>query len=89
MRLDDYNILERNVAAKRRQKMAENAIFYLPLRIDEGEPLIPDNEPHDTKEIQAVRKPGGHLDEEFINYLREKQRENCAALGYPLPPPVQ
>ncbi len=88
VRLDDYNILERNVAAKRREKMAENAIFYLPVRIDDGDPLVPDNEPRGTKDIQAVRKPGGHLDQEFIDYLREKQRENCAALGYPLPPLV-
>jgi len=85
-RLEGYNIFERNLAAKRREKLAENAIFYLPLRIDDGEPLIPDNEPRGTRQIQGVRKPGGHLDDDFIGYLREKQRENCAALGYPAPP---
>ncbi|MGZ5019811.1 MAG: toll/interleukin-1 receptor domain-containing protein [Chthoniobacterales bacterium] len=86
VRLEGNNILERNLAMQRRQKFADNAIFYLPVRIDDGEPLIPDNEPRGSKKIQAVRKPGGHLDEDFIAYLREKQRENCAALGYPLPP---
>jgi TIR domain/SIR2-like domain len=85
-RLEGYNIFERKLAARRREKLADNAIFYLPLRIDEGEPLIPDNEPRGTKKIQGVRKPGGHLDEDFIGYLRDKQCENCAALGYPAPP---
>ena len=85
-RLEGYNILERKLAARRREKLADNAVFYLPLRIDEGEPLIPDNEPRGTKEIQGTRKAGGHLDAEFIGRLREKQRENCAALGYPAPP---
>ena len=86
VRLEGYNIFERNLAAKRREKLADNAIFYLPLRIDEGDPLIPENEPRGTKKIQGVRKPGGHLDQDFIGYLRDKQRENCAALGYPPPP---
>jgi hypothetical protein len=85
VRLEGYNIFERNLAAKRREKLADNAIFYLPLRIDEGEPLIPDNEPRATKKIHGVRKRGGHLDQDFIGYLRDKQRENCAALGYPAP----
>jgi hypothetical protein len=85
-RLEGYNIFERKLAAKRREKLADNAIFYLPLRIDEGEPLIPDNEPHGTKKIHGLRKPGGHLDQDFIGYLHDKQRENCAALGYPVPP---
>lgn len=86
VRLEGYNIFERNLAAKRREKLADNAIFYLPLRVDEGEPLIPENEPRGTRKIQGVRKPGGHLDDDFIGYLRGKQRENCAALGYPAPP---
>jgi TIR domain/SIR2-like domain len=85
-RLEGYNIFERKLAAKRREKLADDAIFYLPLRIDAGEPLIPDNEPRGTRKIQGVRKPGGHLDEDFIGYLRDKQRENCTALGYPAPP---
>jgi hypothetical protein len=87
VRLEGYNIFERKLAAKRREKLADNAIFYLPVRIDAGEPLIPDNEPRGTKKVQGVRKEGGHLDQDFIGYLREKQRENCAALGYPAPPP--
>ncbi len=86
VRLEGYNIFERNLAAKRREKLVDNAIFYLPLRIDDGDPLIPENEPRGTKKIQGVRKPCGHLDEDFIGYLRDKQRENCAALGYPPPP---
>ena len=84
-RLEGYNIFERKLAAKRRGKLADNAIFYLPVRIDAGEPLVPENEPFGTGKIQGVRKLGGHLDEDFIGYLREKQRENCAALGYPVP----
>src|SRR5271166_2664084 len=86
VRLEGYDIFERKLAGKRREKLADNAIFYLPLRIDNGEPLIPDNEPRGTKKIQGVCKPGGHLDEDFIGYLRDKQRENCAAFGYPPPP---
>jgi hypothetical protein len=85
VRLEGYNIFERNLAAKRREKLADNAIFYLPMRIDDGDPLIPDNEPRGIKKIQGTRKVGGHLNEDFIAYLREKQRENCAALGYPPP----
>ena len=85
-RLEGYNIFERKMAAKRREKLADNAVFYLPLRIDDGDPLIPENEPRGTGKIQGVRKPGGHLDEDFIGYLRDKQRENCVALGYPAPP---
>jgi hypothetical protein len=61
-------------------------VFYLPLRIDDGEPLIPPNEPVGTTELHAVRKPGGHLDPAFVDYLREKQRENRVAFGYPPPP---
>jgi hypothetical protein len=86
VRLEGYNIFERKLAAKRRERLADNAIFYLPLRIDDGDPLIPENEPRGTGKIQGVRKPGGHLDADFIGYLRDKQRENCAALGYPPPP---
>ena len=87
VRLEGYNVFERKLAAKRREKLTDNAIFYLPVRIDAGQPLIPDNEPRGTKKVQGVRKEGGHLDQDFIGYLREKQRENCAALGYPPPPP--
>jgi hypothetical protein len=86
VRLESYNIFERNLAARRREKFADSAIFYLPLRIDDGDPLIPENEPRGTKKIQGVRKPAGHLDEDFIRYLRDKQRENCAALGCRAPP---
>jgi hypothetical protein len=32
-----------------------------------------------------VRKPGGHLDAEFIGYLRQKQLENSVALGFVQP----
>jgi hypothetical protein len=86
VRLEGYNIFEQTRRQTAR-KLADNAIFYLPVRIDAGEPLIPDNEPRGTKKVQGVRKEGGHLDQDFIGYLREKQRENCAALGYPAPPP--
>ena len=83
-RLEAYNIWERNLGAKRRERFAETAVYYLPLRVDEGEPSIPQNEPRGTRQLQAVRMPGGDLDPEFIRYLREKQRENAAALGFPL-----
>src|SRR5271166_5926895 len=42
-RLGGLNLFERNLAAKRREKFADNAIFYLPLRIDEGQPTGPPN----------------------------------------------
>jgi hypothetical protein len=81
-----YNIYERKRAAERRDTFADNTVFYLPLRIDDGEPLIPDNEPRGTKTIQGVRYPGGHFDADFIGQLRDLQREYCKAHGFPLPP---
>ena len=74
-RLTGWNVFERNLAARRRDCFADDAVFYLPVRIDVGDPLIPDNEPRGIKRIQAVRKPGGHFDEAFIAYLRELQEE--------------
>ncbi len=74
-RLTGWNVFERNLAARRRDRFADDAVFYLPVRIDVGDPLIPDNEPRGIKRIQAVRKPGGHFDEAFIAYLRELQEE--------------
>jgi hypothetical protein len=88
-RHDGFNIYERNLAAKRRDTFANNAVFYLPVRIDEApkdKPLIPENEPHGTKTIQGVSKPGGHLDADFIGQLRDLQRQYCEAHGFPLPP---
>jgi TIR domain/SIR2-like domain len=79
------NIVERNLAAKRRDTFADNEVFYLPMRIDDGEPLIPDNEPRGTKKIQGERHPGGHLDPDFVGQLRELQRKYCQAHGLPLP----
>jgi hypothetical protein len=84
-RLEGYDIFERNLAARRRERFADTAIFYLPMRIDLGDPLIPPNEPRGTKQIQGVRNPEGHLTPDFVSYLRRKQHENCAALGYPSP----
>ena len=55
------------------------------MRIDDGEPLIPENEPRGTKTIQGVRKSGGHLDPDFIGQLRDLQRQYCQAHGFPLP----
>ncbi len=85
-RVDAYNIYERNEAGERRKTFAQNAIFYLALRIDDGEPLVPPNEPFGTETIQARRQLGGHLEPDFIAFLREKQREYCTAKGLPLPP---
>jgi hypothetical protein len=82
-KLEGFTLFERKLAERRRERFADNVIFYVPVRIDEGEPLVPDNEPQGA---QAVRRPGGHLDKDLVSYLREKQRENCIALGYPQPP---
>ena len=84
-RHDGFNIYERNLAAKRRDTFADNVVFYLPVRIDEGEPLIPDNEPRGTKTIQGVRKSGGHLDPDFIGQIRDLQQQYCQAHNLPLP----
>jgi hypothetical protein len=86
-RLTAYNILERNLAAKRRDRFAETEVFYVPLRIDEGEPLVPTNEPRSIKKIQADRKPGGHLDDGFIEYLRQLQLEYIKRCGLTFTPP--
>jgi hypothetical protein len=89
-RLTAYNILERNLAAKRRDRFADSEVFYVPLRIDEGEPLVPTNEPRSIKKLQASRKSGGHLDDDFIEYLRQLQLEyikRCGLTFTPPPPP--
>ena len=84
-RLEGFNIFERNLAARRRDTFADNTVFYIPVRIDDQQPVIPTNEPRGTKAIQGVQKPGGHLDEDFVGYLREKQREYCRSKGVPIP----
>ena len=86
-RLTAYNILERNLASKRRDRFADSEVFYIPLRIDEGEPLVPANEPRGIKKIQAVRKSGGHLDDGFIEYLRQLQLEYIKRCGLTFTPP--
>lgn len=80
-----YNIFERKKAAERRDTFADNTVFYLPVRIDDGDPLIPDNEPRGTKAIQGARFIGGHLEPEFVAHLRHLQRQYCQAHGLPLP----
>lgn len=89
-RLTGYNILERNLAAKRRDRFADTEVFYVPLRIDEGQPLIPTNEPRSIKTIQAARMPGGHLDDHFIEYMRQLQLEyfRRCSLTFTPPPPI-
>jgi hypothetical protein len=86
-RLTGFNIKERNLAIERREQFADTAVFYIPLRIDEGEPLIPASEPRRSKKIQAVRKPGGHLDNDFIEYLRKLQLDYCKSRGFSFNPP--
>jgi hypothetical protein len=91
-RLTGFNIKERNLAIERREQFADTAVFYIPLRIDEGEPLIPPSEPRRSKKIQAIRKPGGHLDKNFIEYLRKLQLDYCKSRGFsfnPPPPPPE
>jgi TIR domain/SIR2-like domain len=89
-RLTAYNILERNLAAKRQDRFADSEVFYVPLRIDENEPLVPTNEPRSIKKIQAGRKAGGHLDDGFIEYLRQLQLEYIkrCALTFTPPPSI-
>jgi hypothetical protein len=86
-RLTAYNILERNLASKRRDRFADNEVFYIPLRIDEGEPLVPANEARGIKKIQSVRKSGGHLDDDFIEYLRQLQLKYIKRCGLTFTPP--
>lgn len=42
---------------------------------------MPANEPRGIKKIQAVRKSGGHLDDVFIEYLRQLQLEYIKRCG--------
>lgn len=86
-RLEGFNIKERNLAIDRREQFADTAVFYIPMRIDEGEPLIPSSEPRRSKKLQAERKPGGHLDNDFIEYLRQLQLDYCKSRGFPFNPP--
>jgi len=89
-RLEGYNITERNLAIERRVDFADTAVFYIPMRIDEGEPLLPASEPRISKKILAVRKPGGHLDDAFIEHLRQLQLDYVKSRGltFTPPPPV-
>jgi hypothetical protein len=89
-RIVGFNIKERNLAIERREQFADTSVFYIPVRIDEGEPLIPACEPRRSKRIQAVRKPGGYLDDEFIEHLRRLQFDYCKSRGltFTLPPPA-
>ena len=86
-RLEGYNITERNLAIQRRGDFADTAVFYIPMRIDEGEPLFPASEPRSSKKIQAVRKVGGHLDDAFIEYLRQLQLDYIKSRGLTFTPP--
>jgi TIR domain len=86
-RLVGFNIKERNLAIQRREQFADTAVFYIPVRIDEGEPLIPASEPRRSKKIQAIRKPGGHLDDASIEYLRQLQLDYCKSRGLTFTPP--
>src|SRR4029453_8266141 len=79
--------LAQQVAAKRRDRFADSEVFYIPLRIDEGEPFVPANEPRGIKKIQAGRKSGGHLDDGFIEYLRQLQLEYIRRCGLTFTPP--
>ena len=48
---------------------------------EDGEPLVPANEPRGIKKTQAVRKSGGYLDDGFIEYLRQLQLEYIKRCG--------
>lgn len=67
-------IRERELAAKRLGR-EPNKRFYFPVRIDEGDPIIPATEPIVAQQFHAVRAIGGHLDGEFIKILHEIQKE--------------
>jgi hypothetical protein len=86
-RLVGFNIKERNLAIQRCEQFADTAVFYIPVRIDEGEPLIPASEPRRSKKLQGIRKPGGHLDDDFIEYLRKLQLDYCKSRGLIFTPP--
>jgi hypothetical protein len=84
---DGFRDLPSTFAIQRREQFADTAVFYIPVRIDEGEPLIPASEPRRSKKIQAIRKPGGHLDDVFIEYLRQLQLDYCKSRGLTFTPP--
>jgi hypothetical protein len=86
-RLSAYNILERNLSSKRRDRFAESVVFYIPLRIDDGQALVPANEPRCIRKIQVVRRFGGHLDDDFIEYLRQLQLKYIKRCGLTFTPP--
>lgn len=67
-------IRERELAAER-SKRQPNKRFYFPVRIDQGEPIIPATEPMVAQQFHAIRAIGGHLDGAFINILHEIQKE--------------
>lgn len=82
-RSEGFMFFERNLAAKRSKILGEESVFYIPVRIDDGEPLIPENEPAGTQRLYGVRCLGGRLDDGVIERLRELRRAYCIRNGLP------
>jgi hypothetical protein len=83
-KIDAYYIWERNWASRRADRLAESAVFYLPVRIDEGN-LIPDNEPIGAKGIQAISISGGVLPSSVLQRICQLVCKYCEAQGHPVP----
>jgi len=64
---------ERRLAAERMASLPSNTRFYFPVRIDEGQPIIPPNEPPVSLSLHAARALGGDLEAKFVEILRETQ----------------
>lgn len=76
-KVEGYMFFERKLAAERNQNQADPSAFYIPVRIDDGEPLVPENEPVGKQQLYGVRCLGGKLDDKFIERLRELCRPYC------------
>ena len=69
-----YYHLERNWAAARAQRMANNEEFYIPVVIDDS-PLETAREPRAFQHIQATRLPGGVVTPDFAARILHLQRK--------------
>jgi len=83
-RTEGYFIKERKLAIQRTDLIADNVTFYLPVRVDNGV-IIPPNEPRGTKKFQGVRAPDGNLSQELLRRICKLLHDWHAQRGLPMP----
>jgi len=75
---ESYYHLERNWAANRAERLAENEEFYIPVVVDDS-PLSTSREPRIFRHVQSTRLAGGQAPEAFARRLLELQQKAMAS----------